>query len=350
MENLLEFKPKCIFLSGGAGFIGSHVLDTAVDAFPDCQFVVLDIMDPTCATLKNIEKPLATGRCKLVVGSIESYDLVRHLFSEHQFDSVIHLAALTHVDLSLVNSLDFTRVNVTGTHVLLECMREYNSRCNKNGAKPLQKIIIISTDEVVAHDVDIPLKEDCTFRCSNPYASSKCGAEILSQSYRLSFGLNIIVTRGNNVLGTRQSLNKACPKFITCALQDKPITIHGDGMQRRSFMDVQDTADALICLLRFGQVGHIYNIGTEREYTVLELAKLILHRLGKDQSLIVHCVDRAIQDRRYLIDSSKLRSLGWAPKRPIEDHIGEYISWYRQNYANYWDVNISPMLEAHPRV
>ena len=339
-----------MLLTGALGFVGSHVLDTAIDAFPDCQFVVLDIMDPTCATLKNIEKPLASGRCKIVVGSIESYDLVRHLFSEHQFDSVIHLAALTHVDLSLVNSLDFTRVNVTGTHVLLECMREYNSRCNKNGAKPLQKIIIISTDEVVAHDVDIPLKEDCTFRCSNPYASSKAGAEILSQSYKLSFGLNIIVTRGNNVLGTRQSLNKVLPKFVTCALQDKPITIHGDGLQRRSFMHVLDTADALICILKYGEIGQVYNVGTDKEYTVLELAHMILKHLNKDNSSIVHVRNRLYQDARYSVDSSKLKALGWRTQRPIEDHLDEFISWYRQNYANYWDVNISPMLEAHPRV
>ena len=336
---------------GGCGLIGSHFLDVAVEAFPDCQFVVLDILDPTCGTIKNIEKPLKTGRCKLIRGSICSKDLVSHLLNEYQCDSIVHFAARTHVDLSLVHSLLFTETNVMGTHVILEAAREYNETRSKLGAKPLEKIIIVSTDETTCNDdAKIALKEDCMLNCQNPYSSTKGCAEILSQAYQRSFGLNIIITRGNNVLGTRQGLNKACPKFIVCGLTGRPISIHGDGQQLRSFLHVLDTADAFVCLLRYGKVGQIYNIGTEREYTVLELAKLILHRLGKDESNIVHCVDRAIQDRRYLIDSSKLRALGWTPKRPIEEHLDEIINWYKANWTTWWDIDVSGMLEPHPRI
>ena len=349
----MEYEPRRMLVTGGLGFIFSNFIHHAVKHWPKCEFVILDIMDPSCGLEKNVQEPMQTGRVKLVKGDIRSADLVNYLLHEHNIDTVLHAAALTHVDFSLNgNSLDFTSTNVVGTHTILECTRLYNNHHKQNQSSGgVQKIIVVSTDEVIGgHDSLTPLSETASLQCTNAYSASKSAAELLCQAYEKSHKLPLIITRSGNVIGTKQALSKMIPKFISRTIEGKPIQIHGDGLQTRSFLVCDDVSNAFITIISKASVGNVYNIGTEREYTVLSVANMILQAFGNNGNNIQFVTERLFQDRRYLIDSSKLRALGWYPQQTLEDVLPTIIDWYRQHYKTWWDnINIEESLKAHPR-
>lgn len=336
------YTPKVVFLTGGAGFIGSNVLIHLVKKYPEYKFINFDKLD-YCSSLKNLDEISDLPNYTFVKGDICSSDLVLHIFKEHNVDTVMHFAAQTHVDNSFGNSFAFTQNNIMGTHVLLQCSREYG----------IKRFIHVSTDEVYGegHDDGTPSNETSTMLTpTNPYAATKAAAEHLVQSYKISFGLPVIITRGNNVYGPRQFPEKLIPKFCNLMMRDRPLPIHGDGKNLRNFLFAADAARAFDVVLHKAEVGSIFNIGGSNEKTVKEITHEVLKAFGRDQQWTEwtkNVEDRSFNDSRYHIESSKLKSLGWKEEVSFADGMAYTIEWYKQNSTN-WE-NFEAALVAHPR-
>ena|SRR3990167_6706337 len=328
---------KKILITGGLGFIGSHVVLNLCQNY-NYDIVVLDKLD-SCASLKHIAS--VKHRLDCIIGDITDEKLVSNLFREYKFDTVMHFAAQTHVDNSFGNSINFTRTNVLGTHNLLEAAKSLYQ------ANILKRFIHVSTDEVYG-ETDSTMSEESILKPTNPYAASKAGAEMLVQSYYISFGLPIIITRGNNVYGPHQYPEKMIPKFINLLSRDKPCCLHGDGSHQRSFLYVTDVAEAFIILLHSGVIGEIYNIGTDFEISNKTTALDLIRLMDKSENMIEFVADRAFNDRRYNIDSTKLHQLGWKPKINWEDGLKLTIDWYL-SHQDYWP-NVESILVPHPEI
>lgn len=352
------FLPHSILITGGAGFFGSHLTDKFLAAFPGCNIVVLDIFDDTCANVKNLESAMATGRVRLIKGDIRNFELVSLILKQFSIDCAILNACRTHVDNSLAgNSLEFTSTNVGGTHVCLEAIRQYNHARQLGGAEGVRKVIVTISDEVYGQTNvgQAPHTEEAPFRCTNPYSSSKCGQAAICMSYVSSHHLPLIMAFPNNMTATRQAIEKLCPKYIMqrCMNPPLPLTIHGSGEQRRSFLHPLDVAEAFVILLQKGELGGMYNIGTEKEITVNDVARLVLAHFGVPKEdmngQIVHVQNRLFNDSSYRIDSSKMRALGWAPTRDFEkDILPEMVAWYK-THQDWWPEHIvQRLIAAHP--
>ncbi|GAB4821215.1 hypothetical protein N2152v2_008261 [Parachlorella kessleri] len=336
------YQPTSILLTGGAGFIASHVAIKLVRQHPDCKVVVLDKLD-YCATLNNLEGIKGCPNFRFVKGDIQCADLILHILDEEKIDTVMHFAAQTHVDNSFGNSLAFTMNNTYGTHVLLEACRLYGG---------VKRFINVSTDEVYGETSlgkTEGLDEDSTLEPTNPYSAAKAGAEMMARAYHTSYKLPVIVTRGNNVYGPHQFPEKAIPKFILRAQRGQDLPIHGDGLSVRSYLYVEDVADAYITVLLKGQVGDTYNIGTQVERTVLSVASDIAKIFNMPESAIVFVRDRAFNDRRYFICDKKLAALGWYEKVSWEEGLRKTVDWFVKQDTKYWDNgNVEQALVAHP--
>jgi UDP-glucose 4,6-dehydratase len=261
-----NYKPKNILITGAAGFIASHVAIRITKKYPDYKIVVLDKLD-YCSNLKNLLPVSSSPNFKFVKGDIASADLVNFLLVTENIDTIMHFAAQTHVDNSFGNSFEFTKNNIYGTHVLLEA-------CKITGQ--IKRFIHVSTDEVYGEtdeDAVVGNKEASQLLPTNPYAATKAGAEMLVMAYGRSYGLPVITTRGNNVYGPNQFPEKLIPKLILLAMRGEPLPIHGDGTNVRSYLYCEDVAEAFEVILHRGEVGHVYNIGTKRERTVIDVAK-----------------------------------------------------------------------------
>lgn len=336
-----EYRPACVLVTGGAGFIGSHVvLQLLREPGREYKVVCLDKLD-YCATKRNLQEVADHADFTFVHGDILNADLVKYVLSTHAVDTVIHLAAQSHVDNSFGNSLQFTTNNVVGTHVLLECCRDYGK---------IRRFVHVSTDEVYGEVLGEGARENSVLDPTNPYAASKAGAEIMAKAYHKSFGMPIIITRGNNVYGPHQYPEKLIPKFIYRLSKDMPCCIHGDGSARRMFLYVTDVARAMATIMRRGAVGEVYNIGSEDEFTVLDVARTLIRRLKgptvAEERLFDFVEDRKFNDCRYCVDSSKLKALGWAPMFTFEEGLGLTIAWYEAN-RDHWD-NVDRALAPHP--
>lgn len=339
-----DFIPSAVLFTGGAGFIGSNVLLYLIEAFPTTRFVCLDKLD-YCATINNLKDIINHPRFEFVKGDICSSDLVKHLLKTYHIDTILHFAAQTHVDNSFGNSLTFTEANVMGTHVLLECCKIFREQ--------IRRFVHVSTDEVYGessiHD-DKSFDEHSALNPTNPYAATKAAAELLVKAYRTSFNLPLIITRGNNVFGPRQYPEKLIPKFISLLERHTPCPIHGDGKHRRSYLYVSDVAAAFEIIVRKGELGQIYNIGTPNEISNIETARELLKAFGyenEESKYIKFVEDRHWNDVRYNIAQTKLAELGWKPVVTFADGLKKTIEWYRSN-QNHWG-DISDALVAHPR-
>jgi dTDP-glucose 4,6-dehydratase len=379
------YKPRRILLTGGAGFIGSNVLVHLVSQYPDYFVVCLDVLD-RCATVNNFSEIKDAKNFKFVQGNILDFSLINFLLKEYQIDTVMHFAAQTHVDNSFGNSLQFTDVNVKGTHTLLESVRMINSASDT--ANQVKRFIHVSTDEVYGEvGIDAPrCTEQATLQPTNPYSSSKCAAEYLVKSYGTSFKLPYIITRGNNVFGPKQFPEKLIPKCISLLAQGKPCYVHGDGTNRRSFLYIDDVVSAFDTILHRGQLGQVYNIGTTEEYENIEVIKTLIdlfdqHKytaafdckyqqryeelkflrnsdspksIGSRSYILYRCFieyvrDRWFNDFRYHIDSGALEALGWRrnDKVSFAENLQKTIQWYLQN-PHHWSVQLSTILLPHP--
>ena len=351
----IEYQPKCILLTGGAGFIGSNTLIHLVVKYPNYKFICLDRLEP-CASKLNLSEIEQCKNFVFVQGDILDYNLVYKLFQQHQVDTVMHFAAESSVDNSFGNSIHFTETNVKGTHVLLEATRAIN---NQQTEQQIKRFIHVSTDEVYGETLgdDIELKEKTSHLSpNNPYSSSKVGAEFIVKSYGCSYKLPWIITRGNNVYGIRQFPEKMIPKFITLLSQGKKCSIHGTGKNRRSFLHVDDVARAFDVILHRGKLGEIYNIGTHQEYENIEvLEKLITlfkqhypELLAPDGNYVEFVRDRAFNDFRYRISTLALEELGWKLENSdFDEWLLKTIQWYLAN-PNHWSLcSIAKALLPH---
>ena len=336
------YKPKNILITGAAGFIASHVANRLIRSYPDYKIVVLDKLD-YCSDLKNLNPSHSSPNFKFVKGDIASDDLVSYLLITENIDTIMHFAAQTHVDNSFGNSFEFTKNNIYGTHVLLEA-------CKVTGQ--IRRFIHVSTDEVYGEtdeDAAVGNHEASQLLPTNPYSATKAGAEMLVMAYGRSYGLPVITTRGNNVYGPNQFPEKMIPKFMLLAMSGKPLPIHGDGSNVRSYLYCEDVAEAFEVVLHKGEVGHVYNIGTKRERRVIDVARDICKLLGKDpESSIQFVENRPFNDQRYFLDDQKLKNLGWSERTRWEDGLKKTMEWYIQNPE--WWGDVSGALLPHPRM
>jgi UDP-glucose 4,6-dehydratase len=312
------FSPTNLLVTGGCGFIGSNFINYYKEKNPNVKIINFDKLD-YCSNKNGVNHD------KLVIGNLKNKDLVVHILNEHEIDTVIHFAAQTHVDNSFGNSLEFTIDNILGTHTLLECCKVYNK---------IKRFIHISTDEVYG-EVDIDHKgctEKSLLNPTNPYAATKAGAEFIVRSYYYSFNMPIIITRGNNVYGPRQYPEKLIPKFINQLINNEKCSIHGKGDTRRNFIYVDDVVKAIEIILQKGIINNIYNIGTNNEYSVSEIANKLIKYLkpnDKFEDWIQYVTDRNFNDYRYAIKSNELYELGWKEETNFEKGFEYTIQWFQ---------------------
>ena len=338
------YEAKNVMITGGAGFIASHVAILLAKKYPQYKIVVVDKLD-YCANLNNLRSVAGLMNFKFVKGDIGSADLMTYVMRSEAIDTVMHFAAQTHVDNSFGNSFEFTENNIRGTHVLLETVKTLGT---------IKRFLHVSTDEVYGESSyennEANVEAASLLEPTNPYSATKAGAEMLVMAYGRSYNLPYLITRGNNVYGPHQYPEKAIPKFIMLARSGAKIPIHGDGLATRSYMHVYDAASAFDAILHKGESKGVYNIGAHEERTVLSVAQDIGNALGVDiSSTITHVQDRKFNDRRYFIDCSRLLALGWTQKVSWEEGLKETIEWYTKNddASGYWG-NLSGALVAHP--
>lgn len=337
-----RYVPKNILITGAAGFIASHVANRLVASYPQYKIVVLDKLD-YCSNLKNLKPSRSSANFKFVKGDIGSADLVNYLLITEKIDTIMHFAAQTHVDNSFGNSFEFTKNNIYGTHVLLEA-------CKVTGQ--IKRFIHVSTDEVYGETEKDAIEgnhEASQLLPTNPYSATKAGAEMLVMAYGRSYGLPVITTRGNNVYGPNQFPEKLIPKFILLAMQGKPLPIHGDGSNVRSYLFCEDVAEAFEVVLHKGEVGHVYNIGTQKERRVIDVAQDICKLFSLDSQRVVKFVDnRPFNDQRYYLDDKKLKDLGWCERTKWEEGLKKTMEWYI-SHPDWWG-DVSGALLPHPRM
>ncbi|XP_021773909.1 trifunctional UDP-glucose 4,6-dehydratase/UDP-4-keto-6-deoxy-D-glucose 3,5-epimerase/UDP-4-keto-L-rhamnose-reductase RHM1 [Chenopodium quinoa] len=337
-----SYTPKNILITGAAGFIASHVANRLIRSYPDYKIVVLDKLD-YCSNLKNLRPSQSSPNFKFVKGDIASADLVNYLLITESIDTIMHFAAQTHVDNSFGNSFEFTKNNIYGTHVLLEA-------CKVTGQ--IRRFIHVSTDEVYGEtdeDAVVGNHEASQLLPTNPYSATKAGAEMLVMAYGRSYGLPVITTRGNNVYGPNQFPEKLIPKFILLAMRGKPLPIHGDGSNVRSYLYCEDVAEAFEVILHRGEVGHVYNIGTKKERRVIDVATDVCKLFSMDPDASIKFVEnRPFNDQRYFLDDEKLKILGWSERTTWEEGLRKTMDWYTSN-PDWWG-DVSGALLPHPRM
>jgi dTDP-glucose 4,6-dehydratase len=304
-----------VLVTGGCGFIGSHFVKRL--AARGHEVVVLDKL-----TYAGNPANLDGVRCELRRGDIADADTVAG--AGEGCEAAVNFAAETHVDRSIFGAAEFIHTDVLGTYVLLEWVRATGLR-----------LVHVSTDEVYG---DVPTgssAEDHPLRPSSPYAASKAGGDLLLLSHVRTYGVDALITRGSNTYGPNQYPEKLIPLFVTNALDGEPLPVYGDGRQRRDWLHVEDHCAAIELVLERGRAGEVYNVGADCERENLEVARQILELTGASEELIRHVDDRPGHDRRYSLDSSKLRALGWRPQVTLEHGLAETVDWYRA-HREWW--------------
>lgn len=315
-----------LLVTGCCGFIGSNFVNYYFAQNPEVEIVNLDAMY-YCASEENIHEVVRNSdRYRLAKGNLCSFDLISTILDIYKIDTVIHFAAQSHVQNSFNNALQYTNDNVVGTHTLLEACRKYGK---------INKFIHISTDEVYGESMlseNEEKKHEGSVLCpTNPYAATKAAAELIAKSYYHSFNMPIIITRGNNVYGPNQYPEKLIPKFIQQLLNNQPVTIQGDGTNVRAFLHVNDVCSALKLVLEKGNVGEIYNIGSDdhHEYTVSQIAHILIEKILKTtdyEKWITYIEDRPFNDKRYYISNQKVKDLGWTIDTDFNNGLDALIS------------------------
>jgi dTDP-glucose 4,6-dehydratase len=308
-----------VVVTGGAGFIGSNFVRYALQAHSDWRVVTLDKLT-YAGRLENLKDVADNPRHTFVQGDVADPAVAGPLV--RAADIVVHFAAETHVDRSLMSAGEFITTDVYGTFVLLEAARQ---------APGLRRFIQISTDEVYGSVPEGSSRETDELRPRNPYSASKAGADRLAYSYWATYGVPVVITRASNNYGPFQFPEKVIPLFMTNAIDDIPVPLYGDGLNERDWLHVLDHCRAVDLLIEAGTPGEVYNVGGGNHVRNIDLTRQILAVLGKPESLIRPVADRPGHDRRYSLDTSKLRALGWSPQAVFEQGLRETADWYRQN-------------------
>ena len=324
-----------LLVTGGAGFIGSNFIKYMLKHH-DYRIVNLDLLT-YAGNLENLEDIEGDARYKHIKGDICNRELVESIFRRFDIDMVVNFAAESHVDRSIEDPEVFLRTNIMGTQALLDIAKDFwkidlfDKYCKeyKKGVKFVQ----VSTDEVYGSLGETGLfKETTCLNPNSPYSASKASADMIVRAYSETYGLPVNITRCSNNYGPYQFPEKLIPLMINNAINDKPLPVYGDGKQVRDWLYVEDHCSAIDSVLHKGKPGEVYNIGGNNEKQNLDIVKLILNELGKDEALITHVKDRLGHDRRYAIDNTKISTqLGWEPKYTFDEGIKLTIKWYLDN-------------------
>ena len=312
---------RTILVIGGAGFIGANFVHYLLETHSEYHVVVYDKLT-YAGNLDNLRAVWENPRFAFVRGDICDRPNVEAVVRDYGVDTIVNFAAETHVDRSILDPDAFIHTNVYGTYVLLEVTKDMG----------LERFHQVSTDEVYG---DIPhgyrSKESDPLRPRSPYSAAKASGDLLTLSYFTTFQLPVTITRASNNIGPYQHLEKVVPLFTTNALEDKPLPVYGDGRQMRDYMWVGDHCRAIDLVLHQGTLGEVYNVGTGEEIENLTMVEILLDTLGKPRSLVQFVEDRPGHDRRYALDISKIKALGWEPQYTPREAVAKAVRWYVDN-------------------
>ncbi|MBE7036412.1 MAG: dTDP-glucose 4,6-dehydratase [Ruminococcaceae bacterium] len=323
-----------VFVTGGAGFIGSNFIFYMVKKHPDYRIVCIDKLT-YAGNLSTLEPVLNNENFRFVKLDICNREEIFKLFEEEAPSIVVNFAAESHVDRSIEDPGIFLKTNILGTQTLMDACRKYG----------IKRYHQVSTDEVYG---DLPLDrpdmfftEETPIHTSSPYSASKASADLLVQAYHRTFGLPITISRCSNNYGPYHFPEKLIPLMIANALNDKPLPVYGEGLNIRDWLYVEDHCKAIDMIIHDGKVGEVYNIGGHNEKTNIYIVKKILELLGKSEDLITFVTDRKGHDLRYAIDPAKIkRDLGWEPDTMFDDGIVKTVNWYLEN-REWWETIIN---------
>jgi dTDP-glucose 4,6-dehydratase len=319
----VERAPRHLLVTGGAGFIGSSFVREILARSDGTRITVLDKLTYAGneANLASVgDHPGQASRLRFVRGDIADGAVVGPLVAEA--DAVVNFAAESHVDRSILEPEAFLRTGVIGVHVLLEAVRA--------AGRPI-RFVQVSTDEVYGSVDEGHATEEDALDPRSPYSAAKAAGELLARSYFVTYGTDVVVTRGSNTYGPYQHPEKLIPLFVTNAIDDKPLPLYGDGMQRRDWLYVADHAGAVEFVMNHGVPGEIYNVPGSAELPNREVVRVLLEQLGKPWSLVRQVEDRPGHDRRYAMDGAKLAALGWRNRVGFEEGLAETVAWFRDN-------------------
>ncbi len=319
-----------LLITGGAGFIGSNFVKHVLKKYPDYKVIVLDALT-YAGNLENFEDEVFKNpKFSFHHGNICDKDVVENLMRDT--DAVVHFAAETHVDRSILEAGTFIQTDVYGTYVLLESAKKYN----------IKRFVHISTDEVYGEakspeGENRPSIETDPLMPRSPYAASKTGADRLAFSYYTTYNLPVVISRCSNNYGSNQYPEKLIPLFITNTLENKPLPVYGSGKNKRDWIYVLDHCEALDLLLHAeNQDGEVFNIGTGQEFDILQIGKTILQIVGKDESLMQFVTDRPGHVMRHAVDTTKIKKVfGWQAKIDFKEGIKQTVEWYIKN-KSWW--------------
>jgi dTDP-glucose 4,6-dehydratase len=311
-------------ITGGAGFIGSHFVDLRLKKYPRDFVLVVDKLT-YAGNPANLAHARGYKNYKFVQADICDGKTMQRLVKLHQIDGLVNFAAETHVDRSILRPDDFIRTDVLGTQVLLEIVRSFK----------LKTYLQISTDEVYGSILKGAFSETHPIRASSPYSASKASGDLMVLAYRHTYQLPVMIARSSNNFGPRQYPEKLIPLFITHAMDNLNLPLYGDGLNMRDWIYVEDNCLGLDWILQQGRPGEIYNVGGGNLRTNREITELILNTLHRPKSLIHYVQDRPGHDRRYALNSSKLKKLGWKPSWSFTKAMAHTITWYQKN-TDWW--------------
>jgi dTDP-glucose 4,6-dehydratase len=327
---------KRIMVTGGAGFIGSAFVRWQLANYPDVHIVNVDKLT-YAGNLENVAG-VDPARHTFIQGDIADKDAM--LKAMEGCDAVVNFAAETHVDRSILGAAEFLRTNVDGVWNLAECAKQLGTA----------RVVFVSTDEVYGSIPEGSFKESDPVTPRNPYSAAKAGGELIGMSYFHTFDVPVIITRGSNTYGPHQYPEKVLPLFTTNAIDRQSLPLYKGGEHNvRDWLYVDDHASGIDCALRNGQPGEIYNVAGGNERENIELTRKILELTDRDESLIQWVPDRPGHDRRYSIDATKLKALGWQPAMPWEDGMATTVKWYQENESWWRKIKSGEFKEYYAR-
>lgn len=323
-----------IFVTGGAGFIGSNFIFYMLRKYTDYRIVCIDSLT-YAGNLSTLSSVLDNPAFRFVKVSITDKEAIDKIFSEERPDIVVNFAAESHVDRSIENPSIFLETNVIGTQILMDACRKYE----------VKRFHQVSTDEVYG---DLPLDrpdlfftEETPLRTSSPYSASKAGADLMVLAYHRTYGIPVSISRCSNNYGPYQFPEKLIPLMVINALNDKPLPVYGKGDNVRDWLYVEDHCKAIDLIIHNSKTGAVYNVGGHNEVQNIDIVKTIIKLIGKDESLIRFVEDRKGHDKRYAIDPAKIsKELGWRPETAFADGIQKTVQWYLDN-SSWWSEIIS---------